>query len=59
MPVQYPAGSPADQGDVHCHHKAHKCRVAALIDGSDQVFIGFLPEALQCGNLLTVAVKVV
>ena len=59
MPVQYPAGSPADQGDVHCHNETHKCRVAAFIDGSDQVLIGFLTEAFQCNDLITVTVKVV
>ena len=59
MPVQYPAGSPADQGDVHCHHEAHKGCVAALIDGSDQVLIGFFPKALQRSDLLPVTVKVI
>ena len=59
MSVQYPAGSPADQGNIHCHNETHKGRVAAFIDGSDQVFIGFFTEALQCNDLIPVAVKVV
>ena len=59
MSVQYPAGSPADQGNVHCHNKAYKGCAAALIDGSNQVFIGFFTEALQCNDLIPVAVKVV
>lgn len=33
MSVQYPAGSPANQGNVHCHNKAYKGCAAALIDG--------------------------
>ena len=32
MSVQYPAGSPADQGNVHCHNKAYKGCAAAFID---------------------------
>ena len=59
MSVQYPAGSPADQGNVHCHNEAYKGCAAAFIDGSDQVFIGFFTEALQCNDLIPVAVKVV
>ena len=59
MSVQYPAGSPADQGNVHCHNKAYKGCAAAFIDGSNQVFIGFFTEALQCNDLIPVAVKVV
>ena len=59
MSFQYPAGSPADQRDVHCHHKAYKGGVAAFIDGSDQVLIGFFPEAFQCGDFIPVLVKVV
>ncbi len=59
MSVQYPAGSPADQGNVHCYNETHKGCVAAFIDGSDQVFIGFFTEALQCNDLIPVAVKVV
>ena len=59
MPVQYPAGSPADQGDVHCHHEAHKCRVTAFIDGSDQIFVGFFSETFQSDDLIPIAVKVV
>ena len=59
MSVQYPAGSPADQGNIHCHNETHKGRAAAFIDGSDQVFIGFFTEALQCNDLIPVAVKVV
>ena len=39
MRVQYPAGSPADQGDVHCHKITHECGAAAPVDGSNQVLI--------------------
>ena len=59
MPVQYPAGSPADQGNIHCHKEAYKGCVATFIDGSNQVFVGFFPKALQCNDLLPVTVKVV
>lgn len=58
MSVQYPAGSPADWGNVRgceadlCYNKAYKGCAAALIDGSDQVFIGFFTEALRCNDLI-------
>lgn len=42
-----------------CYNKAYKGCAAAFIDGSNQVFIGFFTEALQCNNLIPVAVKVV
>jgi hypothetical protein len=34
MRVQYPAGSPADQGDVHCHKIAHECGASAFVMGT-------------------------
>lgn len=59
MRVQYPAGSPANQGDVHCHKIAHECCASAFVNGSSQVLIGFLAKDLQRDDLIPVAVKVV
>ncbi len=42
-----------------CYNEVYKGCAAAFIDGSNQVFIGFFAEALQCNDLIPVAVKVV
>lgn len=52
--VQYPAGSPANQGNIHCYNEAYKGCVAAFIDGSNQIFIGLFSETFQSDDFITV-----